>query len=232
MQTKLFAGASEEKGGIMIILIASEKGGAGKTTIATNIAAMLANKDHDVLLLDTDTQGSSVDWGSIRNNFDELPPISVLQRTGSINKEVARLVSKYDDIVIDAGGRDSDAMRSAMLVSHVWYIPLRASQFDVWTISKMATLYEQMHSLNSDLRPYVLVNGASTHASHNDYNDVKEVLTETTDLLKMSSCQLYERTAYRKAAGQGRGVIELLKHDFDRKAAYEIEQLYKEMFHA
>ena len=43
----------------MIILIGGEKGGTGKTTIATNLAAKRAMENRDVLLIDTDAQGSA-----------------------------------------------------------------------------------------------------------------------------------------------------------------------------
>lgn len=212
----------------MIILIGSEKGGAGKTTIATNVASMLAMNGRDVLLLDTDTQATSGDWGALRDQ-GEYARVTVLQKTGAVNNEITKIVSKYDDIVIDAGGRDSEEMRSALLVAHVWYIPVRASQFDVWTLAKMAKMYEQMASFNPELHAYVLVNGASTHAAHDDHGDVGELLKETTDSLTLSPSYICERSAYKKAAASGCGVCELKGRDFDRKAAQEMEDLYKEL---
>ena len=46
----------------MIVLIGGEKGGTGKTTIATNLAALRAMAGRDVLLVDTDPQGSASYW--------------------------------------------------------------------------------------------------------------------------------------------------------------------------
>ena len=213
----------------MIILIASEKGGAGKTTVATTIAAMLAQNNRDVLLLDTDTQSTSTEWGYLRDEANTYPRVTVLQKTGAVNKEVAKLVSKYDDIVIDAGGRDSEEMRSALLVAHAWYIPVRASQFDIWTISKVSKIYEQMSGFNPELRPKVLVNGASTHASHNDRKLVEDVVIEVTDSIAVSQCVLSERSAFRKAASMGCCVTELMGKNFDKKAAAEATALYEEI---
>lgn len=67
----------------MIILISGEKGVTGKTTIATNLIAMRANKGHDVLLIDTDKQGSSNDWSSIRNTNTKLRQIPCIRKFGS-----------------------------------------------------------------------------------------------------------------------------------------------------
>lgn len=213
----------------MIILIGSEKGGAGKTTVATNIAAMLAVNGRDVLLLDTDTQATSTDWGALRDENTGLPRVTVLQKTGAVNREIAKLVSKYDDIVIDAGGRDSEELRSALLVTHVWYIPIRASQFDVWTIAKAAKVFEQMSTFNPELKPKILVNSASTHVSRNDHDDVEKILVETTDLLTLSAACICDRSAYRKAASIGACVLELKGRDYDKKAVQEMETLYEEI---
>jgi len=213
----------------MVILIASEKGGSGKTTIAITIAAMLAGNGRDVLLLDTDTQASASEWGSLRDNVAAYPRLTVLQKTGAVNKEVAKLVDKYDDIVIDAGGRDSEEMRSALLVAHVWYIPVRASQFDVWTIGKAVSLYETASLYNKELCARVIVNGASTHASHNDLDSVTEVVHEITDLFDVSPCVFSERNSFKKAAAQGCCVTELTGKSYDKKAAMEAEALYMEI---
>lgn len=214
----------------MIILVASEKGGAGKTTIATTLAAMLAMNGRDVLLLDTDTQATSSEWGFLRDDADNhFARVTVLQKTGSVNLEVAKLVSKYDDIVIDAGGRDSEEMRSALLVSHVWYIPVRPSQFDIWTISTVAKLYGNIKMFNPELSPRIIVNSASTHARHNDLDSVKAVVAEVTKDIPVSNCIFSERSAYRKAASRGCCVMELTGNDFDKKAAAEATALYNEV---
>lgn len=213
----------------MIILIGSEKGGAGKTTIATNIAAMLASNGRDVLLLDTDTQSTASDWGALRNMNADLPQITVLQKTGDVAPEIPKLVSKYDDIVIDAGGRDSAELRSALLVTHVWYVPLRPSQFDFWTLGKMNSMYTQASMYNKELRGYVLVNSASTHISHDDYGDMRSNIEESSLELSISGACLYERAAYKKAAAEGAGVHELKAKDYDKKAIMEVAELYKEI---
>ena len=56
-----------------IVLFGGEKGGTGKTTLATNMAAMLALQGKDVLLLDTDRQGTASFWATqeTRNFFEQ-----------------------------------------------------------------------------------------------------------------------------------------------------------------
>lgn len=213
----------------MVILIASEKGGSGKTTISITLAAMLAGYGRDVLLLDTDTQASASEWGRLRDNAAAFPRVTVLQKTGAVNKEVAKLVDKYDDIVIDAGGRDSEEMRSALLVAHVWYIPVRASQFDVWTIGKAVNLFESASLYNKELQAKVIVNGASTHMAHNDLDSVTDVVRDITDLFEVSSCVFSERNSFKKAAALGCCVTELTGKSYDKKAAAEAEALYMEI---
>jgi len=65
-----------------IVLFGGEKGGTGKTTLATNMAAMLALKGRDVLLLDTDRQGTASFWATIREDTEIEPRIPCVQKFG------------------------------------------------------------------------------------------------------------------------------------------------------
>ena len=59
----------------MVILIGGEKGGTGKTTLATNLAANLVLEGSDVLVIDTDHQGSFTTWSALRDETDKLNQI-------------------------------------------------------------------------------------------------------------------------------------------------------------
>ena len=66
----------------MIVLIGGEKGGTGKTTIATNLAALRALAGRDVLLVDTDPQGSASYWASSRDEDGIKPRVACIQKFG------------------------------------------------------------------------------------------------------------------------------------------------------
>lgn len=212
----------------MIILIGGEKGGTGKTTVATNLATMRITNGYDVLLVDTDKQGSASSWSDIRdmqNNFVRIPNI---QKFGSnLTSDIKDLHKRYQDIIIDAGGRDSVELRAAMTIADVMYIPVQASQFDIWTLSVMNDLARQASGFNSNLKPQILINRGSTNPSISEVKEAQEVMNDF-DLLTLSNCVLRERIAYRKAAKDGLSIIELEKTDL--KAVEELQKLYNEAF--
>jgi chromosome partitioning protein len=212
----------------MIILIGGEKGGTGKTTVATNLATMRITNGYDVLLVDTDKQGSASSWSDIRdmqNNFVRIPNI---QKFGSnLTSDIKDLHKRYQDIIIDAGGRDSVELRAAMTIADVMYIPVQASQFDIWTLSVMNDLARQASGFNSNLKPKILINRGSTNPSISEVKEAQEVMNDF-DLLALSNCILRERIAYRKAAKDGLSIIELEKTDL--KAWEELQKLYNEAF--
>ena len=95
-----------------IVLFGGEKGGTGKTTLAINTAAMLAREGKDVLLLDTDRQGTASFWAVVREESETEPRISCVQKFGKgLAAQVRDLAGRYDEIIIDAGGRDSMELR-------------------------------------------------------------------------------------------------------------------------
>ena len=98
-----------------ITVFGGEKGGTGKTTLATNIAAMLALRGKDVLLLDTDRQGTASFWATVREEEKIEPRVACVQKFGKgLPAQVRDLAERYDEIIIDAGGRDSMELRYAL----------------------------------------------------------------------------------------------------------------------
>ena len=105
----------------MIITVGGIKGGSGKSTVATNLATIRAMTGSDVLLIDADDQETAADFTILRN---ERHPggahYTCIKLTGpAVRTETLRLADKYQDIVIDTGGRDTTSQRAALSVSNV-----------------------------------------------------------------------------------------------------------------
>lgn len=212
----------------MIVLIGGEKGGTGKTTLTTNLAAKRALAGRDVLLIDTDQQGSANYWAQSRDEAGTKPRVACVQKFGKgLQAEVQDLATRYQDIIIDAGGRDSVELRAALVVADRAYIPIQPSQFDIWTLDRMDELVSTAKGFNPDLRAWVVVSRVSTNPSVHESQEAQEILSDFANL-KLSKSVIRDRIAYRKAARDGLCVDELRPKDM--KASEEIEALYAEVF--
>ena len=97
----------------MVISIVNEKGGSGKTTLAVNLSARLAEDGDNVLLIDADPQKSTEVFSDMRSQSGLKPLFSNVSRTGvSLGDEIERMNKSFDSIIIDTGGRDSKEMTS------------------------------------------------------------------------------------------------------------------------
>lgn len=210
----------------MIVLVGGEKGGTGKSTLAVNLCAWLAGAGRDVLLLDADRQSTSSNWAAERQQRADCPPVHCVQRYGNLFHAVQDLRTRYQDIVIDAGGRDSEELRSAMVLADKLYSPAKASQSDLWTIDHLAKLVELAHGFNPRLEARILISMAPTNPRINEERDAAEMLSEFSDRLRLSGCLTRERKAYRDAMREGKGVTELT----DAKARHEIEAIAQEIY--
>lgn len=210
----------------MIILIGGEKGGTGKTTIATNIAALLAIDENDVLLVDTDPQKTASFWSLTRDEYNIEPRITTIQKFDNVKKEVLALKPKFDHIVIDAGGRDSMELRTSLLVADKVFFPLRASQFDLWTLAKINNHVSDAKAINENLKAFVLMNQNSHNPSVKENEEACDYLDDFDELNSMQS-SITERIAFRKAAIKGLSIPELKPED--KKATSEILAVYEEM---
>lgn len=214
---------------IMILAIAGEKGGTGKTTLATNLCQIRKSEGHDVLLVDSDLQVSSSVWIGLRDEDESLESIPCIQKTGNtLRKQIRDLANRYEDIIIDTGGRDSVEMRGAIAAADVVYIPIRASQFDISTLLTMQELVEQIKAYNDELKVFVCINQASTNVRVSEHTEAQKIIKdEALSELTLSNVVIHDRIAFRTAAKKGMGVVEL----GSSKAAEEIIKLYKEIYH-
>ena len=206
----------------MIILIGSHKGGCGKSTVATNLAATAALNGRDVVLLDADSQCTSSRWAAAREQTN-APKVSCVQRTGNITATAKELATKYDVVIIDTGGHDSTELRTGLLAADVSLHPFRPSQADVDTVYRLIEVITQAKDFNASLRSVGLLTMCATHPLNTELADSREYLSEYMTLL---DCVLYDRKAYRDALSLGLSVTE----QRDPKAKKEVIELTKTLF--
>ncbi|HUN43396.1 MAG TPA: ParA family partition ATPase [Acetobacteraceae bacterium] len=117
----------------VVITVAQQKGGTGKTTLAANLAAGLAPTAR-VALLDIDPQRSLTRWHAIRTQHTTPPPtISFSDVSGwRLSAELERLKGSHDVVLIDSPPQvDTDA-RLAVRGANLVLIPVQPSPPDVW----------------------------------------------------------------------------------------------------
>lgn len=128
-----------------VIGIIQVKGGAGRSTIATNLAGILSAEGKRVALIDCDMpQGTSASWAAIRL-ADK--PDSLTVATASSHQElvavVKRLDAEHDYLVLDGPPRIAEMTRAALILSHLCLIPLSASAAEIWATSDLlSTIHE------------------------------------------------------------------------------------------
>lgn len=210
----------------MITLIGGTKGGTGKTTVATNLCVCVAHAGLDVLLLDADPQATSSLWANERSMRNDLRPVHCVQRTGNLIPALRDLEGRYQHIVVDSGGFDSEGLRSALVVADVLYSPVVASQFDLWTARKMLELVSLAASMNPKLKAHWLLSMIETNPLiRGEADDGIELLRELS-LLSVARSRIHRRKAYRDVTTDGRGVLETS----NVKAREEISALAMEVY--
>lgn len=205
----------------MVIAVCNEKGGSGKTTISINLAVKLGLLGEDTLLIDADPQRSIEVFTNIRDKENiDLTFNTVAKFGNSLAKEVQSLKSKYDAIVIDTGGRDSQEMRQALAISDLVIIPTLPSDLDIAVLNKMINLFNQAKDFNPNAKALITISKASPNPFLNKkIEDLKTYIKDKNlEDLKLADTIIYEREAYKNAFSNGKGVLEFLKQN---EAAYK-----------
>jgi chromosome partitioning protein len=196
----------------MITVVGGTKGGSGKSTVATNLACMLSAAGRDVLLVDADDQETSIDFTALRN---ETRPngagYTCVALTGrSVLTEIKRLAPKYQEIIVDTGGRDTASQRAALAVCDTYLVPFVPRSFDVWTLDKVVTLIEEARTVNPNFQARAFLNRADSRGADND--DAANLIKSKPEL-ELLPAVLIGRKAYGNAAAAGLAVTEIRPQD-------------------
>jgi chromosome partitioning protein len=209
----------------MIVAVVGEKGGTGKTTLATNLAGMRASAGCDVLLLDADRQGSASYWAEKRSDTQaDVPAVQSVQKFGEgLQRTVQDMARRYTDLLIDAGAGDTREVESALRVAEIALIPVQPAGLDVWTLGLMDDRVGAAKAVNPALVAYVVLNRTSPNPKDHDAADAREAI-EGCQHLTLAAGVICDRVAIKRAAPAGLTVLEY--KPFDGKAAEELQQLY------
>lgn len=206
----------------MIVVVGGIKGGSGKTTVATNLTVMRALQGYKVLLVDADEQRSATSWTDQREANGFETPWSTIQLGGeNVGTQIQEMTKKYEDIIVDVGGRNTISQRSAIIVADIYLVPFLPRSLDIWTLGQVKTIISSANEINPNLKSYALINRGDAIGADN-----KDAIDILSDCLQLTCIPVIigQRKAFANAATDGLGVVELKISD--KKAMHEMTMLY------
>lgn len=184
-----------------VIAVLNQKGGAGKTTIATHLATELRLQGYTVTLIDSDPQGSARDWAAAREDHP-LPVIGMDRPT--IEKDIKAL-AKADFYVIDGAPQAAELAVSAIKAADLILIPVQPSPYDVWATADLVDLVKaRIEITDGKLEAYFVVSRVITGT--NVGKEIDDILRGYD--LPILDTKIYQRVGYSNYAGSGSTVME------------------------
>src|SRR6266511_4194402 len=206
----------------LIIGVTGKKGGSGKTTVAVNVAGALAEIFTEVLVIDSDPQGTVLTWRAAAGSSDfRVQGIGLPQPV--IHQEAPKFAQKYDAVVIDSpsGYQDEQIQRSVMLAASLVVIPVQPSAVDIWSARDTAALVEQAKLYNPDLKAHLLISRAQPRTRLSQ--EAREALEGLS--LPVFQTTISQRISLAEAPLYGK----LILHYANNPAAAEFRSLAREI---
>lgn len=194
-----------------VITFVTQKGGAGKTTLAINCAIAAESKKKRVLILDLDPQGSSEGWYQDRET--ESPRLVRIE-SWSLPEAIAKARSAhFDYVIIDTPGRDEPSTTAAIRAADFCIIPCRPTPVDLKavppTVATVARLKKSAVFVLTQTPPRG--------------DRLREAEAGLSMLGIVSPVRIVSRAVYQDAHGAGLGVMEF---EPQGKAALEVKELW------
>ena len=208
----------------MIVVVAAEKGGTGKSTLAVHLVGWATRDGRDVMLVDADRQGTASIWMEARADLEHEVPSVVQQYSRGLRRNVRDLSGRYDEVVVDMGSGDAQGIEALMRVADLIIVPVQPNGWDVWTVELLDDLAADALEVNKDLQVKVVLNRAPPHGSSLDVPAAHEVL-KRFEWVEDSGLVIRERASIRRATPYGLLVDEYSPSD--RNAADELGEVYR-----
>jgi chromosome partitioning protein len=207
----------------MIISLLNQKGGVGKTTLATHLSGQLASEGASVLLIDADPQGSALDWSQRRSQsgYARLFSVVGLARE-TLHQEAPAMARGVDHVIIDGPPRVAALARSALLASDLVLIPVQPSPYDIWASAEMVALIQEARIFKPALQAAFVINRRVGHTVIG--REVRQALSEQP--LPALDAEVRQRIVFADSVAAGALANEL---EPEGRAAEEIRLLVAEL---
>ena len=198
------------------------KGGAGRSTLATNLAGELAKKGKTLLVDADQPQGTAASWFAVRQSNPKAAGKLIVE-TADNHQELVQLLDQHKDVeyaVIDCPPRIAELTRATLILSDFNLIPVGASTAEIWATTDILSLIEEANKVKR-------VDARMVWTRYRPNTKLAQELTAlaATELtLPPMHTRIHMRVAYMEALGEGLTVVETT----DQNAKQEISSLVDE----
>lgn len=216
-----------------ILAFVNQKGGVGKSTLTTNAAAVLS-QTYKVLLLDTDNQGSSEDWGVARtdklSHDNRVRGFSKhyrgIKRASEVSIDLQEIAQSYDVVVVDTPGRNELISLGVIAAANLVIIPLTPGNYSFWSSEVTRELIQKVATARpSDFSARLLLNMRDKR---------KKISSEAEKLIQGLEIPVMQTSIGNRnifeASSEGLSILEIAaRTDSDREAQREMRELVEEI---
>jgi chromosome partitioning protein len=203
----------------MVVAIVNQKGGVGKTTVAVHISSCFALAGENVLLVDTDPQGSVMQWHALGGH----PNLYVHHHPAPLKARwIAKMKRSHPVLVVDSPPELNAIARSVLAAADLAIVPVSPSPLDIWSGRETMELIRAALQRNRglDVRLLICRKIANTRIGR----EAREAMEGYG--LGVMNTEICQRVAYVESMLAGRSV---LQHAPSSPAAREVRGLYAEI---